>query len=192
MTTERTRILAIPATNHRNSINRQLLGYAATILDEQTNGDADVEFVDLNDYEFAIYSPERETNDGIPAGARELFERIGAADGVMISFAEYNGSYTPAWKNTFDWMSRIGDPVYQGRRVALFAATPGPRAGAGVLGAATMATPHFGADVVGHLGIGSFGDNFDLENSRITNDELDAQFRDVLDALVHNTESNQS
>lgn len=178
------KILAIPATNHRTSMNRQLLVYAATVLDEQTEGDAAVEFVDLNDYEFAIYSPEREATDGIPAGARELFDRIGSADAVMISFAEYNGSYTPAWKNTFDWMSRIGDPVYQNRRVALFAASPGPRAGAGVLGAATMATPHFGAQVVGHLGIGDFPTNFDPGTGRITNDELDAELRGVLQQLT--------
>ncbi|MEM7093664.1 MAG: NAD(P)H-dependent oxidoreductase [Actinomycetota bacterium] len=177
------KILAIPATNHKNSINRLLLTYAATILDAQSGGAVEVDFVDLNDYEFAIYSPEREA-EGIPAGARELFDRIGSADAIMVSFAEYNGSYTPAWKNTFDWMSRIDTGVYQGRRVVLLAATPGPRAGAGVLGAATMATPHFGADVIGHLGIGSFAENFDLANGRISNDELDTQLRDILIVLA--------
>ena len=179
------RVLAIPATNHRASINRQLLDYAAAVIDEDSAGtEVTHELVDLNDYEFAIYSPEREATEGIPRGARELFDRIGAADAVMVSFAEYNGSFTPAWKNTFDWMSRIGEPVYRGRPVAMFAATPGPRAGAGVLGSATMAAPFFGADLVGHLGVGAFHSNFDAAEGRITDVELDDEFRTLLRKLV--------
>lgn len=182
-------ILAIPATNSRTSINRQLLGYAAELLTGELAGDGaapTVGFIDLNDYELAIFSPEREAA-GIPELAQQLYARIGEADALIVSFAEYNGSYTPAWKNTFDWMSRINQKVYQSKPVAMFAASPGGRAGAGVLGSATTVAPHLGAELVGSLGVGTFSQNFDADASRIADAELDQSFRGVLQALLSAT-----
>ncbi len=173
-------VLAIPATNSRNGINQQLLEHVGRQLADH---DASTGFLDLNDYEMAIYSPERE-EAGIPAEAQEFFDKIGAADAVIISYAEYNGSFTPAWKNTFDWASRIDAKVFQGKPVLLLAASPGPRAGAGVLGAATMAAPFFGAELVGSLGIGTFYETFDGEAGALTDQDLDAQLRDLLAKLV--------
>lgn len=173
-------ILAIPATNSRDGVNTQLLTYASKLLTEEG---AEVEIVDLNDYEMAIYSPEREAA-GIPAEAQAFFDKIGAADAVIVSYAEYNGSFTPAWKNTYDWASRIGMQVYQGRPVLMLAASPGPRGGAGVLGAATMSAPFFGAELVGSLGIGTFYESFDAEGGALADAERDAELRELLKKLV--------
>lgn len=172
------KILAIPASNSRNSINRQLLGYVAEILAD--THDTQVEFLDLNDYEMSIYSPEREA-EGIPDKAQRFFDAIGQSDAVIVSYAEYNGSFTPAWKNTYDWASRIDQRVYQDKPVLMLAASPGPRAGAGVLGAATMSAPHFGAELVGSLGVGSFYQSFE---GSIVDEELDATLRTLVGSLV--------
>jgi NAD(P)H-dependent FMN reductase len=177
-------ILAIPATNSRNGINRQLLASAARVLENGLVAGAEVELVDLNDYEMPIYSPEREQDGGVPEQAQRLFEQIGDADAVIISFAEHNGSYTAAWKNVYDWMSRIDSAVYQGKRVVMLAATPGPRGGAGVLGSATVSAPFFGAELVGSLGVPSFGANFDAATGELTDPELRASFDKTLGALA--------
>ncbi|MEM9564501.1 MAG: NAD(P)H-dependent oxidoreductase [Actinomycetota bacterium] len=177
------KVLAIPATNSRRGLNRQLIDAAVRLLDESHGADVEVEVVDLNDYEMPIYSTERERDLGMPEPARRLFDKIGAADAVIVSFAEYNGSYTSAWKNVHDWMSRIDMGIYQQKKVAMFAATPGPRGGAGVLGSATTSAPFFGADLVGSLGIPSFGQNFDAERGELVDPDLQAQFAKVLDAL---------
>jgi NAD(P)H-dependent FMN reductase len=176
-------ILAIPATNSRNGLNRQLIGSAARLLEDGLVADAAVDIVDINDYEMPIYSAEREAA-GVPDQARELFDRIGAADAIVVSFAEHNGSYSAAWKNIYDWMSRIDMGVYQGKKVAMFATSPGPRGGAGVLDGATMAAPFFGADLVGSLGIPTFGENFDSERGELTDPELRAHFEKILGALA--------
>lgn len=178
------KILAIPATNSRNGINRQLIGYATRLLEDGLVADAQVEVIDLNDYEMPIYSEERQQELGVPEPARRLYDKIGSADAVVVSFAEHNGTYTAAWKNIHDWASRIDMAVYQGKKVAMFAATPGPRAGAGVLGAATVSAPFFGADLVGSLGIPTFGDNFDPEIGELTDPELRARFDKTLAALA--------
>ena len=174
-------VLAIPATNSRTSINKQLLDYVASVLAD--DHDADVNFLDLNDHEMAIYSPERE-EEGIPPEAQSFFDAIGSADAVVISFAEYNGSYTPAWKNTYDWASRIDSSVYQGKPVLMLAASPGPRAGAGVLGAATMAAPYLGAELVGSLGVGTFYDSFD---GALVDPSTNTELRRLLGALAEAT-----
>lgn len=177
-------ILAIPATASENGINRQLLGHAARLLEGGLIADANVEILDLNDYEMPIYTPRREQDGGVPEQARRLYDQIGAADAVLVSFAEYNGSYTSAWKNVYDWMSRIDMAVYQGKKVVMLAASPGPRAGAGVLGSATMAAPFFGAELVGSLGIGRFGETFDAEAGELADQDLREQLEKILAALA--------
>ena len=175
------KILAIPATNSRDGLNAQLLRYAATVLQEDLP-DVEVEFVDMNDYEIPLFSVER-SQAGIPELATSLYDKIGSVDAVMISFAEYNGSYTPVWKNIFDWMSRIDQQVFQGKPVAMFAASPGGRGGASVLATATSTGPYLGAELVGSLGIPTFGETFDSEAGRLVDADLDAQFRKVLGQL---------
>ncbi len=176
------KILAIPATNSRTSINKAVLEYAAKTLKARDES-ITVEFVDLNDYEMPIYSPEREA-EGIPALAQKFYDAIGAADAVMVSFAEYNGTYTPAFKNVFDWASRIDSAVYQGKNVAMFGVSPGSRAAANVLGLATMTGPYLGAELVGSMGIGKYGEVFDADACELTDPDLAARMAEILDALI--------
>ena len=175
-------ILAIPATNSRNGINRQLLTHVAQII--ENDHQAQVELVEVNDYEMPIYSPEREQADGVPTEAHQLIDRIRTADGIVISFAEHNGSYSAAWKNLNDWMSRVDQNVFQRKPTAVLAATPGPRAGAGVLAGASAYLPHAGADLVGSLGIGRFGETFDTSTGTIIDPDINAQLRTLIDNLT--------
>ena len=68
------KILAIPATNSRNGLNRQLLGYAAHLLENGLVPNAEVDVIDLADFEMPIYSADREDEFGIPRPARQLYE----------------------------------------------------------------------------------------------------------------------
>lgn len=95
-------IVAFAASNSRHSINRQLLNCAANLLP-----DGAIRFLDLNDYEMPIYSIDREHESGIPEKAEQFMGHIASCDALLISFAEHNGTYTAAFKNIFDWCSRI-------------------------------------------------------------------------------------
>ena len=177
------KVLVIPASNSRNGLNRQIIGYASRLIEEGLVPDAEVEFLDLNDYEMPIYSVERQEESGIPELAQRFFDQIGAADAVVVSFAEHNGSYSVAWKNVHDWASRIDMGIYQGKKVAMFATSPGGRGGMGVLGLAASTAPFFGADLVGSLSIPSFAENFASDQGQLSNPDLDAEFRSILTAL---------
>lgn len=176
------KILAIPASNSRNGINAKLIGAAVEVI-RSNAPDADIEVVDINDFEMPIYSTERQ-EAGLPDLAQQFWDLLGSADAMVISFAEHNGTYTAAWKNLHDWVSRIDMGIYQGARVVMLAATPGPRAGAGVLGGATMAAPFFGATLVGSLGVGTYYENCDPASGEIVNPELKEQFVELLTELT--------
>lgn len=173
------RILAFAASNSGASINRQLAQYAASLADG-----AEVQTLDIHDFEMPLYQPAREEEGGIPALAHDFLARIGAADALIISFAEHNGAYTAAFKNLFDWCSRVGREVWQGKPMLLLATSPGARGGQSVLEFAVGAAPRFGGNVVGHMCVPSFGSNFDEDAGSLTDADLDAQLRALVTTLT--------
>lgn len=171
-------LLAFAASNSSVSINRQLAEYAASLAQG-----TEVETLDIHDYEMPLYRHDREAENGIPQAAHDFLARIAAADVLIVSFAEHNGAYTAAFKNLFDWCSRVGREVWQGKPMVLLATSPGGRGGQGVLEFAASAAPRFGGNVVGHLSVPSFGSNFDAEAKKLNDTALDAELRELVAKL---------
>lgn len=171
-------IIAFAASNSRNSINHKLVAHAAGAV-----AGAHVDLLDINDFEMPIYSEDRESENGIPQLAHDFYNKLGGADVLMISFAEHNGSYSAAYKNLFDWASRIDTKVYQGKRVILLATSPGPGGASNVLAGASASAPHFGGELLASLSVPSFYDNFDTEKGGLKNEDLQASLQQALDKL---------
>ncbi|ATL42563.1 NAD(P)H-dependent oxidoreductase [Elizabethkingia sp. HX WHF] len=153
------KIVAFAGTNSPASINKVLVEYVTKQFDSN-----DVELLDLNDYEMPIYGVHREQQSGVPQEAKNFAEKIDSADLVIMSLAEHNSSYSVAFKNVFDWVSRIpGRPHWGDKDVFLMATAPGPKGGANVLAAATARFPHSGANIVETFSLPKFKDNFDAE-----------------------------
>lgn len=176
------KVLAFAATNSRNSINKALVTHAAELL--QRNAGAELEILDLNDFEMPIYSIDREQNSGIPEPARAFFDKIAAADVILIAYAEHNGNVTAAYKNIFDWASRIDQKVYQNKPAVLMATSPGPGGAQSVLASASGSAPYFAMDVKGTLSVPSFYDNFDSEAGALRDPELAQQLAAELAKLA--------
>ncbi len=173
------KLLAFAASNSKKSINKQLASYATTLL-----AGVEVEILDLNDYELPLFSVDKEAELGQPALAKAFLQKIGEADALIISFAEHNGSYSAAYKNLFDWCSRINGKVFQGKPMLLLATSPGARGGASVLAAATTSAPFFAGVVKASLSIPSFNSNFDAATGVLTNAELQQQLQAAVNSLV--------
>lgn len=178
------KILAFAATSSRQSINKQLVQAAGDIIKADLDPNAEIEILDLNDYEMPIYSIDRENEGGIPEEAKRFFDKIGAADAVIISYAEHNGTYTAAFKNVFDWASRINMKVFQDKPQLALSASMGPGGAASVLKSALGSAGFFGADIRGSLSVGPFGEKFDMEAGRLNDEDLDRSLREVLAALL--------
>jgi len=121
-------ILAFGASSSKNSINKSLANYTANQFP-----DATINLLDLNDFEMPIYSIDKENENGIPQLAQDFKQHIKGADGIVISFAEHNGAYSAAFKNVFDWVSRIESDVWGNKALFLLATSPGARGGQTVL-----------------------------------------------------------
>jgi NAD(P)H-dependent FMN reductase len=151
---------AFAASTSSTSINKKLVRIAASLLGEQCAA-ASVDVLDLRSFPMPMFSADQERDHGVPDTAIELLGKISASDVLMISFAEHNGSYTAAYKNAFDWMTRKSQRVFEGKRVLALSTSPGQRGGASVLEAFTKSAPFFGAEVVASLSVPSFHDVYD-------------------------------
>lgn len=161
------KILAFAGSTSSTSINKQLVEYTSTLLSNHQ-----VEVLDLNDFEVAIYSTDREEQSGIPSLIQTLSDKIDDADMLLISLAEHNGNFTAAFKNTFDWLSRVPERKAWGEKdMFLMATSPGGRGGQGVLEIASARFPRNGGNVIGSFSLPSFYDNFEAGKG-ITNANL--------------------
>lgn len=172
------KVLVFAASNSRNSINKMLVLHASTRLKEKVLLNAELSTIDLNDYVMPIYSIDLERDSGIPEEAKAFYKAIGDADSLLISYAEHNGHYSVAFKNIFDWCSRIDMKIFQNKPMVIMATSPGPGGGARVLKAANESAATFGADVLGSVAIPSFYKNFDVDKGEI----LDAALAQELNA----------
>lgn len=172
------KVVAFAASSSQHSINKKLVTYAVKFLKN-----SDVEILDLNDYELPLFSVDREAQLGHPALAKTFFDKIGESDGLIISFAEHNGSYSAAYKSLFDWCSRINPKVFQNKPMVLLSTSPGSRGGGTVLATATASAPHYGGRVKASLSVPNFDENFDIESGCITDPEIQVQMMKAVQSL---------
>lgn len=172
------KVVAFAASNSSRSINKMLVTYAGGLL-----RDADVEVLDLNDYELPLFSVDREDELGQPEPARAFLRKITECDGLVISLAEHNGSYSVAYKNIFDWASRINPKVYQDKPMVLLSTSPGGRGGRSVLELALAQMPRFGGQVRASVSMPSFGDNFDVDAGAVVNAEIAGEIEAAVNRL---------
>ena len=158
------KIVAFGASNSLNSINKQLASFTAYQI-QKTN----LELLDLNDYEMPIFSIERARQNGIPEKAKKFKQYIKKVNGIIISFAENNGSYSSSFKNIFDWISRVESKknIWEQKPMFLLATAPGARGGQTVLELATKTFPFQGAKVIASFSLPFFQKNFSVENGII-------------------------
>lgn len=167
----RMKVLAFAGTNSRQSINKALLRYALSLAEE-----LEIEWADMNDYEMPIYSIER-NEEGVPEAAHAFKRKLDAADAIACALAEHNGAFTTAFKNLYDWTSRIDMNVFGQKPMLVMSTSPGPHGGATVLKLAVDTFPWFGGNIVSQFWLPSFGENFDMEQGVMRNAEFDAQLR---------------
>lgn len=172
------KIIAFGASSSKQSINKQLVTFAANQFQNVS-----VEILDLNDYEMPVFSVDKEKENGIHPLAQEFYDKLGSADLIIISFAEHNGNYSTAFKNILDWTSRINAKTFQEKPMLLLATSPGARGGSSVLEIANKRFPFQGGIVKGSFSLPSFFENFDVVNGIIH-----PEYKNQLLEIVNSTE----
>lgn len=167
------KIIAFAGSNSKTSINKQLATYTGSLL----NG-YDVKVLDLNDYELPLYSIDLENEKGIPQNAQGFLEELQSSDGIVLSLAEHNGAYSSAFKNLFDWMSRIDGKLWKEIPMLLMATSPGGRGGASVLEVAKRRFPYMGGNIISSFSLPDFYDNF--KDGSIIDAALNEQLKSIV------------
>ncbi|MBX9887151.1 MAG: NAD(P)H-dependent oxidoreductase [Flavobacteriaceae bacterium] len=169
------KIIAFGASTSNNSINKKLATYAASLFENAT-----VEVLDLTDFEMPLFDVDLEMTIGEHKLAQAFLNKIKGADLLVVSMSEHNGNYSAAFKNVFDWCTRINGKVFQEKPMLLLATSPGARGGASVLEIAKNAFPRYGALVKATFSLPSFDENFDVKKGQISNTELDNDLRGII------------
>lgn len=163
------KIIAFGATTSKNGINPILAKYVAEQFAHELSN-SEVEVLDLNNYPLPLYSEDYEQEHGCPTIVNDFLAKIRDADLIIISLAEHNGSYSVAFKNLFDWTSRVQIKLFDSKKIVLTSATPGPGGGVCVLNAANTRFPKHGADIIGQLSVPNFSQSFDLTEGLVDKD----------------------
>ena len=175
-------ILAFAASNSTTSINQQLALWSGRQMAK-----AKVTTLDLNDYELPIYSEAREQTMGTPTQVRQFLSRIKSADLIIIGFAEHNGTFTAAWKNLLDWVTRTDREFFGHTPVLALATSPGAGGARSVLQQAAQSLPFFGAEVVDTISVPHFPDVFDTDRQELKQGTSRTQILNALAQLSSKT-----
>ena len=169
------KVLAFGASNSKTSINKALAIYASNQLQN-----VEVTVTDLNDYASPLYSVDLQKEQGIDKNALRFFDLINKSDAIVISVAEYNGLHTSAFKNLWDWLSRIPMEkpfnIWGGKPMFLLSATPSRRPMNNVMKVSKELFPHFGANIIADFYLPSF--NHFFKDGQIVEAEYQMRFEE--------------
>lgn len=174
------KIVAFGASSSKKSINKRFSIYASN----QFNG-VDKLILDLNDFEIPIYSEDKENEFGIPKEALKFYNILKESDGIIISFAEHNGSYTVAFKNIFDWISRIDKIVWWNKPMLLLSTSDGIRGAVSVLKMAHQRISFEHKFNIPTFSLPSFSKNFN-DREGILNSDLKKSFLEACEKFKLN------
>jgi chromate reductase len=157
--------LAFAGSNSSTSINKQLVNYAASLIEG-------VDVIDLRDYDAPIYSQDLEKSEGINQNIQKLYDLIKGYESVIIASPEHNGLPPAFLKNTLDWLSRCkGDGFLKDKKVALLSTSPGGFGGKNNLANLKNIMPYWGANIVGTYSLGKFFENMDSETNTLKSED---------------------
>ncbi len=167
-------ILSFGASASKQSINKQFAHFVADQF-----GTDKTSKIDLIDFPLPVFTVDEEKENGFPANVHQFLEKIYAADLIVISMAEHNGTYTTWFKNLFDWASRVNTKFFTDKKILLLSTSPGPRGGIGSLTAAEDRFPRHGAQILATFSLPNFETNFSTTEG-ILNKDLKVELEKII------------
>lgn len=160
------KILAFAGSNNPLSINKQLVDFACTLID-----DAEHFHLDMLEYPLPIFSSDLHKNSGLPENAIKLHSIITQYDSYIISIPEHNWSVTAFFKNTIDWLSVVDKSYkfFSGKPVLLMCASPGGGGGKHALEHGSEIITGLGAEMRETFSFPDFHKNKELFKDGIQN-----------------------
>lgn len=171
-------IIGIVGSLRKDSYNRALMNAFVKQAPQGTT----ISIVEIDNLPF--YDQDLEVD--FPAVAKELKNKIEAADAIILATPEHNRSISSVLKNAIDWSSRPwGQNSFAGKRVLVVGASVGPLSAALAQYDLKKVLTYLNARVLGQpeFYLGVAGDKFDAEGNLTdvnTKDHIDK----AIEALV--------
>jgi NAD(P)H-dependent FMN reductase len=180
-TREAIRFLVFGASLRSGSLNASLAQLAAHVIERHGGS---VDRAEMREIDCPSYDQDTETASGLPAGAEQFRRRLTAANALVVSSPEYNGSMPGVLKNVIDWVSRFRPQPFNGTHALLMSASPSMVGGNRGLWALRMPLEHLGTRV--------FPDMFSLaqahkaldDRGQIANEQLRDRFERTIVAFM--------
>ncbi len=131
----------------------------------------DMKFVTAPPFEtLPLYNADIQEASGFPGPAEDLATAIRASDAVLFVTPEYNWSMPGGLKNAIDWVSRMKEPPFEGKPVAIQSCSQGPLGGARMQYHWRMSMTFVKAFMFGtpEVFVGSAASKFDKETLALT------------------------
>ena len=180
------RVLVFGASLREGSLNDRLASLATTVVEGQGGT---VDRASMLEFDCPSYDGDVEAEEGIPAGAHELYRRLKAVDALIIAAPEYNGSMPGVLKNVIDWTSRFRPQPWTRKHGLLMSASPSMAGGNRGLWALRVPLEHLGADIYPDMfSLAKAHQAFDAEG-RITDPKLQKWFEGTVDCFLQLVEA---
>lgn len=98
-----TRLLLVPGSQRRESLNARLLRHLA----EPLGGRCDIELLEPQDVDLPLFNQDLEADPAVMRRVHSVHQRFQHCHGLIVASPEYNGQLTPYLKNLIDWVSRL-------------------------------------------------------------------------------------
>jgi NAD(P)H-dependent FMN reductase len=172
-----------------DSANKKFAREAARLLQEAGH---EAEFLDLKDYPMPPYDGDIETSTGLPEGTKALGAKITAADALVISTPEYNGSIPGILKNVVDWLSRAKPVSLENKHLLLLAASPGALGGVRSLWHSRQPFEVLGVHVFpGMLGLPDAYNAFDAQG-RLKEEKTIQRLKNLLEQFIRHVKGHHA
>jgi len=172
------KLLGIPGSIRRGSINRGLLEAAKELLPEG------VELTLTEVRDVPHYDGDIDNDDDRPAAVEAFKQAIAQADAVLIATPEYNYGIPGVLKNAIDWASRPAyGSVFAGKPVALLSASPSGVGGVRAQGQLKQVLLGMASEVFPHPEFAVARAYGKFEDGRLTDEDTRKRLGELLVAL---------
>lgn len=115
------RVFLMAVSLRKGSHNKKLIRVVADLLSRYK--DHEVDLCEFNEFPMPLFDEDLEEKIGIPEAVIKLAEKFQAADAIVISSPEYNGSMPGTFKNAIDWLARIKPVPIKNKHICLIGAS---------------------------------------------------------------------
>ncbi|MFI5979471.1 NADPH-dependent FMN reductase [Streptomyces sp. NPDC051555] len=137
-------VFVLSGSSRTGSVNARLAALVAQLV---VRAGATADLAHIGDFLMPPYDGDDESEQGPPAAAGALRDRLNAAQALVIASPEYNASVPGVLKNAVDWVSRLRPQPFKDKQALLVSASPSMVGGNRGLWALRVPLEHLGARV---------------------------------------------